>query len=198
MSDVAAMIEALQRRLIKAGRKASWVEEELDALEGELGRVRDALAGVDSLPGRPTLGKPTHEDGRLLQQMAQAGVASLEITRGADDSAGVRVGGSKWFRLSPMVADLLSLISSQPPADDGLAGWCPLPDVVRALSKTAGRPVSKRSVIQLLWRLRRRLRKSGENPFLIQVSRRHGVRFALRREDTTPSSGSMTRLLGDG
>jgi len=182
MSDVRDRLKALRCAVTRLAKQAADAEERLDAIAFELAQMEQSLTGESAArtPRRDSLLATIQRD-ELLRRMAEAGVGSIDLKRFANDSAAVRVGGGKWFAVTARLADLVTVLSRHSEsAEDGLVAWRSLNAVAALLSTKSGRLVSKHAVVQLAWRLRARLRAAGENPFLVQVSRRNGVRLALR------------------
>jgi hypothetical protein len=158
---------------------------------------RRAFAGVDASgldagASRPAILARGRADRitEALRVAANSGVGSLELERRADGSATLRIDDGVPFVLPPMLADLLDVLAvDSGRSDDGLVGWKTLAEVTLLLGKHVGRTVSKPAVTQNVYRLRRRLyEEGGVNPYLVQTSRRHGLRFALRAK-RAPGAG---------
>jgi hypothetical protein len=118
-----------------------------------------------------------------LRELAVSGALALEIKLRADGAAEVRIDGGKRFTLPPLLADMLRILAlDNGPSNDDLVGWKTLDEVAILLAKNTGGQVKKHAVTQNVYRLRKAMfAQGGANPYLIQTSRRHGVRFARRR-----------------
>jgi hypothetical protein len=165
-----------QRSLIK---RISRIEIEADAIAQELFELIEedyVIARVSKAPGK-------YEAARTLKEMADAGVATLEIKPRSDGLSDARIDGGKAFTLPPMLADLLYVLSIDSGRSfDNMVGFKTFAEVAILLRKKAGKELTRRAVVQNIFRLRNELRtRGGVNPFLIQTNRRLGVRFALRR-----------------
>jgi hypothetical protein len=180
LPQVRALV-ARHRRLVE---RLSRAEELADALALDLEEIERALAGAGSA-GRAPAGavSPGLGDRGALRRTAEAGVSSLAVAWCADGAAEVRLDGGKAFRLPAGLAELLEILAlDSGRRADGLVGWKTLDEVAILVGKRRGQPVRRHAVTQLVYRLRRELFARGAvNPYLVQSSRRHGVRFALRR-----------------
>lgn len=177
---------ARHRRLVE---RLSRAEELADALALDLEEIERALAGTGSQAvaavGCPS---PGLGDRGALARTAEAGVAALSVEWSSDGAAEVRLDGGKAFRLPAGLAELLEVLAlDSGRGADGLVGWKSLDEVAILVGKRRGRPVRRHAVTQLVYRLRRELFARGAvNPYLVQSSRRRGVRFALRRSAGAP------------
>jgi len=187
-------VRRLARRQRNLLDRLSRAEELADALTLEVGELEAALLRVSAgaLPNEQLPGSaPSQpEAARLLQGTAAAGVRELVIKRHADGSARVSVDGGKAFSLPPALGDLLAVLAVDSGLTaDQLIGWKTLDEVTILLSRKTGRTLSRHAVSQTVYRLRKAVfERGGVNPYLIQTSRRHGLRFALQqRKDAAVS-----------
>lgn len=159
--------------------KISRIEVEADSIAQEL----DQLIGDRALPSVAAR-RGKKQEFKLLRDMAEEGVSSLEIKPRSDGLSDVRIEQGKVFTLPPALADLLYVLAlDSGRASDGLVGFKTIAEVMILLRKKSGREFTRRSVAQNIFRLRNELRlRAGANPFLIQTNRRLGFRFALRRQ----------------
>ena len=179
-------VRELARRHRTLVSRISSAELLADSIALELGRIAECLeAGADAPAG--VYGKSSSEKGAApadesLRRVAEAGAGRLEIKPRAGGPCEVRVDGGKQFLLPPLLADLLSVLSSEGAfGGDGLVGWKTLDEVSILLAKKTGRRLGRHTVTQNIYRLRRELfGRGGVNPFLVQTNRRRGARFALR------------------
>ncbi|MEW6207428.1 MAG: hypothetical protein AB1631_03620 [Acidobacteriota bacterium] len=158
--------------------KISRIEVEADSIAQEL----DQLIGERDLPAG-LIRREKKQQFKLLRDLAEEGVSSLDIRPRSDGLSDVRIEQGKVFTLPPALADLLYVLAlDSGRAGDGLVGFKTITEVMILLHKKAGREFTRRSVAQNIFRLRNELRRrAGANPFLIQTNRRLGFRFALRR-----------------
>jgi hypothetical protein len=169
--------------------KINRIEIEADSIAQELDELISDAALATSRPARRD---KQGEDLRLLRDIAEDGVSSLEIKPRSDGLADVRIEKGKVFTLPPVLADLLYVLAvDSGRASDNLVGFKTLAEVTILLHKKAGKEFTRRSVTQNIFRLRNELRRRGGiNPFLIQTNRRLGFRFALRRVQAVVGSQS--------
>lgn len=187
-STLLVQVRAAAKRQRVLLERLSRAEELADSLAQDLSAIEGSLLAADR--AAPDARMAHRGDDRLsaarrsLQRTAEAGAATLAVSRRTDDSLEVRVDGGKAFRLPPVLGDLLEILAFDgEPAADGLAGWQSLDEVALRLGKRSGHDVRRHTATQHVYRLRRELfARGGVNPFLVQTSRRLGVRFALRRQ----------------
>jgi hypothetical protein len=190
-----ARIRAMQTRLadmlgqaLDLLDKSQWLAFNI---ENELMKFQKAFGGAESAP-IPDNGRPfrrtrkndrRRDTDRRLAELAEKGVVDLKIQKQPNGSAIVQIDGGKEFRLSPVLADLLLILSDDAwPTKDDLVGWKSWDEVAKRLGRKAGRPpMGRHTVSQNVLRLRKALELSGENPRWVQSNRALGARFALRR-----------------
>lgn len=191
--DVVVQLRGLATRLIRLQAEASNLEERSDGILGDLQLLLEQLAegALPPVVWRRRRGRRSREE-EVLQLMAENGVGSLVI-RHRWDSAELQIDSGQPVRLTPALADLMDVLIEDRGGSGLLIDWKLLDEIAAALEKKTGRAVTRRTLRQLFWSLRKRLRESGENPFLVQVWRGKGARFALRRPVTpnaAPPRGS--------
>ena len=178
--DVKRRLHTLLARIDQAELLADSLSLDVAALEEffETGQLTQSTAHP-SLSRRQSNAQVDEQ----LRRLAEAGAHSLEIKLRADGLAEVRIDGGKRFTLPPLLADVLHILAiDNGPSNDDLVGWKTLDEVAILLAKDTGRQVKKHAVTQNVYRLRKAMfAQGGANPFLIQTSRRRGVRFARRR-----------------
>jgi hypothetical protein len=176
LESVQQMLERLASRLEEDARKA-------DAAAALIERIRRWLKGLPELTPRPRPPMRTPDSERLLRAEAKAGI-TLAIELAADGSADVRVNGRDPFHLSPALASLLTLLAA--PSDlsgPGCAPWSTKDELAAALSRELGRAVVPARVTSLVHRLRKTMSDAGENPFVVETSRRRGAWRVVVRGD---------------
>jgi hypothetical protein len=191
--DVVVQLRGLAARLVRLQAEASNLEERSDGILGDLQLLLEQLVegALPPVVWRRRRGRRSREE-EVLQLMAENGVGSLVIRR-RWDSAELQIDDGQPVRLTPALADLMDVLVEDRGGSGLLIDWKPLDEIAAALEKRTGRAVTRRTLRQLFWSLRKRLRESGENPFLVQVWRNKGARFALRRPVTpnaAPPRGS--------
>jgi len=118
-----------------------------------------------------------------LRAQAEGGVRRLDVRVRATGGASVRADEGKWFELPGVLANLLLVLASAVGTGaDGFPGWQPIEQVVEQIGRKIGKNPSRRAVTQAVYRLRGTLGANGLNPYLLQVDRRQGLRFLVRRE----------------
>ncbi len=118
-----------------------------------------------------------------LRAIAEGGVRRLDIRPRTTGGANVRADDSKWFELPGVLANLLLvLISVVGSGADGFPVWQTVEKVIDQIERKIGKKPSRRSVTQAVYRLRAVLTANGLSPYLLQVDRRRGLRFLVRRE----------------
>jgi hypothetical protein len=173
-------VASLRRALSRGEERADSVHQYLKDLEKSLS-VAGGTGDDDGLELRGAFS--ARQMLAILQREAQKGVESIAIRPSADGSAWVGVDGGKELRLQPAPASLLGILAKQTKEPDGsLVGWKSLGEVATLLHAKTGRPYNRRGIRQLVLRLRNALTAHGLNRFLVQTSRQHGLRFALRQK----------------
>jgi hypothetical protein len=185
MRGIARRYKNLVNKISRAEMNATFIEYEMfqllklmeDALHQTAGDVESRTVGA---PAPDTPGKAN----KSLRYLADAGAALLEIKTRPDGMAEVRIDGGKRFTLPPTLADLITALSiDNGQCEDAFVGWKTIREVADYLSSQSNKPVTKRSITQNIYRLRKELfDRGGVNPYLIQTNRRRGIRFALRRK----------------
>jgi hypothetical protein len=186
-SELLVQIRDLARRYRSLVAKLSSAELLADQLSLELTRIEKCLEKgvvaetcvVEKICGRESKVEMKEQ----LLRLAETGAATLEIKARADGMCDVRIDAGKPFKLPPMLADLLAILSLDGGASaDGLVGWKTLDEVAILLAKRSGKRFSRHTVTQSVYRLRRELfNRGGANPYLVQTNRRRGARFALKQ-----------------
>ncbi len=195
-SDVTERIRRLVRQLRILHERLNRIEEyayTILALLEELVQEVDTnhVTAPAAASGRP--GRMIH-DRAALRRMAESGVASVKIERHVDGSASVRIDRSDPFELSPVLADLLEILSHDfGRITDGMVGWKSREEVRLLLSKQANREITEHALTNSIYRLRSELEsRGGVNPFLLQTTRRDGIRFAVLRPGQSTESKGIT------
>lgn len=178
--DIAARLAALAADLLKLQRTVSTVEERLDGILLELEALVGDVAGISGATGTRAARRMGAAGAGVLRGAADKGVETVQVRR-AGDAAELHIDEGRGIPLTPAMADLVAALLEDRPGSDRLVGWKSFAEIEAALSKRASRPTSRVAVKNLIYRLRERLRQSGENPFLVQVWKGKGARFALRR-----------------
>ena len=193
-SDVTERIRRLVRQLRILHERINRIEEfayTILALLEELVQEVDTnhVMAPTAAPGRP--GRTIH-DRTALRRMAESGVASAKIERHVDGTASIRIDHHDPFELPPILADLLEILCRDAGRiTDEMVGWKPREEVRILLSKAANREITEHALTNSIYRLRSELEsRGGVNPFLLQTTKRDGIRFAvLRPGHSTESTG---------
>jgi len=196
--EVLVRIRRLARRQRNLLDRLSRAEELADSLTLEVAELEAALLRVsggglmEASPQRAPQRSP--EAARLLRGAANTGVERVELAPLTDGSVAVRIDRGKKFTLPPALGELLAVLAMDSGiTSDGLIGWKTPEEVAVFLSGETGSVMSRHAVSQNVYRLRKALfERGGVNPYLIQTSRRHGLRLALRQ------SKEAARLPGFG
>ena len=190
-AQAAGLMERLRyfgKRLATLRSRITKTEEEADVLVADFSQLLSELEGRP-LP-RPPGGKWRATRVRMpdpLKILADAGVAGIEWKHDGVAGALVRFDGGAWVYLKQSQADLLGILAEVSPGDlDGLIGWKSFEDVRKSLGRIQGAPVTSGALRQAVHMLRQALFVQGANPYLVQMARRKGYRFALRWK--TPQS----------
>jgi hypothetical protein len=186
--ELLAQIRDLARRYRSLVSKISSAELLADRLSLELAQIEKALetgSPVQLCADEKSSGR--EDNGRVkeqLRRLADSGAALLEIKARSDGLCDVRIDAGKQFKLPPVLADLLAILSLDGGrSDDGLVRWKTLDEVAILLGKRWDKRFSRHTVTQSVYRLRRELfKRGGTNPYLVQTNRRRGARFALKRK----------------
>lgn len=185
--ELLARMRELARRYRSLVSRISSAELLADSIALDLARIEQCLeTGALAQPcgNKNSSGQQAGRDRReQLCLLAETGVAKLEIKPRSDGLCDVRLDAGKQFKLPPALADLLAILSLEGGASgDGLVGWKTLDEVAILLGKRSGKRLSRHTVTQSIYRLRRELfNRGGANPYLVQTNRRRGVRFALKQ-----------------
>jgi len=188
LTDALARLAMLGKKIMRVRARVSRTEEDLDAIECELGDLLGDLWGMVSCLSAASLG-PTQAPGRVAvtagprrrRREASRGVLSVVLVAQPDGSGVARIDGVG-IRLPPYVAALLSiLMADRGVTPDHLVGWKSVADIQAALKDRTKQHHSIAAVKELVYRLRRLLEQHGENPDLVQNDPHLGYRFAVRR-----------------
>jgi len=124
----------------------------------------------------------------LLQKEANKGLDTNAFTITGESTGKflVRVDGSELI-LPETPGELLRLISLDTSPEGGsdrnLVGWKSREVLAASMQKKFGHPFTRRYLNQLVYKLRKLFEANNQNPFLIQASKKHGIRLALKRAD---------------
>jgi hypothetical protein len=190
-SELLVQMRELARRYRNLVSRISSMELLADGIALDLARIEKCLeAGALAEPcgDEKTVGRKDREqETEKLRRLADTGALTLEIKPRPDGLCDVRIDAGQQFKLPPALADLLSILSlNGGQSDDRFVGWKTLDEVAILLGKKSGRRLSRHTVTQSIYRLRRELfNRGGANPYLVQTNRRRGVRFALRQKVDT-------------
>ena len=182
--DVADLLSALRRlrkRLERLAARLDGMRDEVDAAAYALEQAQRQFSSVSVPAGRHgALRSPSER--AVMQAEADAGAASLRVTRRPNGTGEVSVGGRRAFPVPPKLTTLLVILTV--PGDeteDGLFAWQSTAAVAAELNRKTGGTLAPRAVPRLLYKLRRVFREAGENFLLIESCRTRGVRLAVRR-----------------
>ncbi len=188
LSEALIRLMMLGKKIGRVRRRVSRNEEDLDAIELELGDLLDDLRRlVRHFMGTPV--GPTQAPGRVdvtpgprrRRREASRGVDYVLLVGGRNGSAVAQIDGVG-IPLPPYVAALLSILMADRGVTPGhLVGWKSVADIQAALKDRTKQHHSIAAVKELVYRLRRVLEQHGENPDLVQNDPRLGYRFAVRR-----------------
>lgn len=175
-------LKRLQRQLERLASRFDVMRDMIDAAGGGLENLVDRLPGAITVAPRSHVRTlPSSSDIRFMRTEGEAGVTAIDLQEHADGSCDVRINGRNAFRVPPQPAALLSvLVGTRQPDLDGFVRWHTRAEVATALGKLTGRPITPGNVTRILHKLRRIFRAAGENEWLLQVRRNHGIRIALR------------------
>jgi hypothetical protein len=179
LAKLIAAVKSLQRRL-------STIDEELDDVVAELMDVVELLGGtaLRSVPRRV----PSRE-AQILKEQAESGIDSVDLSRRSNWTE-LCINRGRPIRLTHRLGDLVQILIAERAGTDALVGWKPFDEVGAALGGSGRLPLRRQAIIQLVYRLRARLRESNENPFLVQLRKGTGIRFALRRHESVAREGN--------
>jgi hypothetical protein len=180
-------------------REIRRVVARLEDLLGVLERVEFALTAADkanrlnrSTPGR--VGPSNAELKRLHRARsesriaAEKGIRSVDIKRRENGSAFVRIDQKEPFTVAKKLADLLTILVSQPTLSDGFPAWLSRDVLVSMIEKKTGEPSTREALNELVYRLREAFRDAKLSHDLIESSRTEGLRIRLRRAPTLPTN----------
>lgn len=190
-ADGTARIRRLVRQLRILHERLNRIEEFaytiLAVLEEQVEEAAHDAAPVSATGASARSGV----DRVALRRMAESGAVTVKIERHADLSASVRIDAREPFPLSPMLADLLEILSRDGGRiTDEKVGWKTREEVLVLLSKKSERDITGHALTHAIYRLRGELEsRGGVNPFLLQTTRSGWMRFAvLRAEPADPRS----------
>lgn len=178
--DVAAKLEVLVRKLSALRDRMSKLEEGLDDIDWKLRELLAELSGMRSFPVSPSRGNDRSAHRKILHREAEKGVSDARVERFLDH-AELRIEGGPGIRLPDHLANLMEVLLEDRGGQGILVDWKSIHDISAALAKRSDDVPKQGAVRTRIYRLRKRLGEAGENPFLVQVLRRGGARFALRR-----------------
>jgi hypothetical protein len=194
--DQQRVLEKIAREFSRDAERAG---ERADAAARAVEEMRDFLGALTELPRLPPPRSRARllEAERLLRAEATAGVR-LAIEPASDGSAEVSLNGRAPFHLPPQLAALMTILAARTEgADTEPATWVTRAEIANALSQAIGRTVKPAHVTRLIHRLKNRMRRAGENVFVLENSRRLGAWRVKARPDRRRPSASG-RAGGDG
>jgi len=196
-TDLARLLASLRKSIVFVARLLSKEEERLDHLECECKEVLKILGESPAHNLRPHAQRRRSdcrpdEQQRILQAQAKQGVNAVRIETQPTGAATVQIDGRAPVPLTPLLAHLLAiLITDNQTSKDHLVGWKTVAEISGSMAKHTDKQFTKHAVSQLICRLKDRLRRYGENKFLIQRNIRFGYRFALRRSPDPVTAGDQ-------
>ena len=128
-----------------------------------------------------SVGKKKSKFEEYVRQSAKLGARRLVIERQPNGWARARVDDFPELRLTPLLADLLSVLAVDRGRDndDGLIDFKTPLEAAALLSKRTKKPQSVAGIRQSVSQLRKAFGQAGINPYLIETDRRYGYRFAM-------------------
>ena len=172
----------LRRRICRSDDLIDSIVQDMSLLIDEVNRIL-GLSSSAIGRGAPAARRRRPEDPPLPSGVS---VDSLQIEVRAGGSSRVRIAGNRAFTLSRKPAMLLRILAADgAPADTVEVGWKLKRDVLIEREKRLGGRFNHRAINTQVWRLRNALRKHGLHPWLLQASRKDGLRFAMRRGGLT-------------
>lgn len=178
------MSRRLHRDIARAEERADAIAFEIVALKRAL--RADASGRLTTIAGealgwaRDARRLSVREE--ALRSAAAEGARKVDIRMLARGGAAVRFDDGKLIELPRTVASLLRVLAyGAARGADGFPEWQTLEAVIGQLSRKTGRKPSHHAVTQVVYRLRRLMADSWVNPYLVQVSRRRGLRLLIRK-----------------
>ena len=176
----------LRRLAVKVEELSDSVVQELGALSSDVEAVSKGLAGA-AVQARFTQWLASE---KTLSALAAKGVSSMTLDPNSDGSAEVVIEDGNPFHLSPLLREVLAILSGDFGANpDEFVGWKSLRQIASRLEERVGRPFRAHAVVNLISRLKMKLEISGSNPQWIQKDGRGNYRFAFHR----PGKDAVTR-----
>lgn len=187
------VIDRLARDIRRFRRRVSELQDVAVDIESELAVFRRVL--MDDASGRLEAAMnhaaARNREARLKEQLRMAAVGASKVeTRPlrANDAVMVRVDEGRWFRLSRGDARVFLLLVHALPADDGFPGWKTYDEIRDYIEQKTGSRPTKRAIVQTVFRIRKALKETDLNQYLLRVEARPGrLRFLLR----PPVAGSV-------
>jgi hypothetical protein len=135
-----------------------------------------------------------HRNKLKMQEDAKEGVESITMTELPNGNWAVQIGADRSFSLSPTLAALLDVLTSDNgKSHDGLIGWKSRTEVKRSMTKIMRKSFKPQAINQNIYRLRERLEEEGYNRHYVMTNSKLGVRFALCRISPEPDFATERR-----
>ena len=173
----------LRQRICRSDDLIDSIVQDMSLLINEVNRILGLSSSATGRGPRGTRRRRPEEPPPLPKRIS---VDSLQIEVQAGGSSRVRVVGNRAFTLPRKPAMLLRILAADgAPADTVEVGWKMKRDVLIEMEKRLGGRFTRRAINTQVWRLRNAFRRHGIHPWLLQASRKHGLRFAVRRGGLT-------------
>jgi hypothetical protein len=186
---VAMLSKGSQRVRVRAARD----EENMDAIECELGNLLDDLQGMVRGSGVVPLAGKTKAPRRVgvtrgprwPSRGPSHAVGSAELIAQPNGSATAQIDGTD-IGLPPYVAAILDILMGDNGGHpDNLLPWNSVATIQALLTKRTKRNHSKAAVKEMVLRLRNLLEKRGLDRWFVETNPQLGYRVALRRKAGT-------------
>jgi hypothetical protein len=194
-SDLQRIIRTLECELQSLRRLVDKTDLRLDSIERCLRQLKAvglplsaSQHQLDFLPAAP---KTAHRPPVMAVPPNHKGVNSIAIRPQASGAAAVQIDAGTEFLLPQALSSLLEvLMLDNRHSDDEFVGWKSLKEIASQLAKRGEVKVTRRALVQRVYRLRRDLFvRGGVSPHLVQTNRRRGARVALKRRPPYVTGG---------
>jgi hypothetical protein len=195
---MATAIDRLGRRVGRLARMAVDLQSLAVDLSTELAVMRrvleDHASGRVDVVAELALRRAADARRRADKRAAATGASKLEMRLSRAGRAMVRIDGSEWIRLTRGDGRLLHILAETPAGADGFPHWRTYDEIQSTIARKTGSRPTRRAVIESVYRVRRAMKGSDVNEYLLQVDRGSGRLRVLVRAVRQDRAFSWTKM----